>query len=320
MSDTTLISFVIPCYRSENTIERVINEIIETVGERQGFDYEIIAVNDCSPDEVYKVLINQAKNNFKIKVVNLVKNMGKHSAILAGYSFVNGKYVVNLDDDCQSPVCNLWMLLDPVMSDLCDVATAEYIKKMESAWKRFGSNVNLVVSEIMLDKPKGMHFEDLSVMKRFVADEILKYKNPYPFLEGLILRVTGRIISVPMEQRKRGDNNESGFTFWKSLSLFANGFTNFSVKPLRLATIIGTVFAFLGFAYGILVIVRRIVYPETPLGWSSIMAVLLFSCGMIMLMLGVIGEYVGRIFICINDAPQYVVRGTINIKESGTGE
>ncbi len=314
MSDTQLISFVIPCYRSEKTIEKVINEIIDTVNERPGFDYEIIAVNDCSPDGVYEVLIGLAEKNSRIKVVNLVKNMGKHSAVLAGYSFVKGDYVVNLDDDFQSPVCNLWRLLDPVIFDKCDVATAEYLRKKESVWKRFGSNVNLIVSEIMLDKPKGMRFENLSVMKRFVADEVLNYKNPYPFLEGLILRVTGRILSVPMEQRKRVDDNESGFTFWKSLSLFVNGFTNFSIKPLRVASIVGMLFAFLGFAYGVFVIIRRVVYPETPMGWSSIMAVLLFSCGIMMLMLGVIGEYVGRIFICINDAPQYVVRETINIK------
>lgn len=314
MDAKTLLSFVIPCYRSENTIKNVIEEIISTVGERADYDYEIIAVNDCSPDGVYGVLKELASTNKKIKVINLAKNMGKHSAVMAGYAFVNGDYVVNLDDDFQSPVNRLWDLLNPVEKDCCDVATAEYLRKKESAWKRLGSNINFWVSEIMLDKPKGLRFENFSVIKRFVMDEVLNYKNPYPFLEGLFLRVTKRIISVPMKQRDRADANETGFTFWKSVSLFANGFTNFSVKPLRFALILGTLFALLGFAYGIVIIVRKVIFPATPMGWSSIMAINLFSSGMIMLLLGVIGEYVGRIFICINDAPQFVVRETINVE------
>lgn len=313
MERVTLLSFVIPCYRSEKTIEKVADEIIATVSQRDGYEYEIIAVNDCSPDGVYDVLREMALHNGKIKVVNLARNMGKHSAVMAGYAYVNGDYIVNLDDDFQSPVNRLWDLLDPVESDACDVATARYARKKEVAWKRAGSNLNLFVSEIMLDKPKGLRFENMSVLKRFVVDEVVHYKNPYPFLEGLILRVTRRIVSVPVEQRDRADENATGFTFLKSLSLFVNGFTNFSVKPLRAALVIGLLFAVFGFICGIVVVARKLVYPETPAGWSSVMSVLLFSSGLVMLLLGIIGEYVGRIFICINDAPQYVVKDTVNI-------
>lgn len=311
--EKTLLSFVIPCYRSEKTIEKVINEIIDTVSKKPGYDYEIIAVNDFSPDNVYEVLKKEADRNNKIKVINLAKNMGKHSAVMAGYAYVNGDYIINLDDDYQCPVNQLWHLLNPVLLDQCDLAIAKYKIKKENIWKRFGSNVNLCVSEIMLDKPKGLRFENFNVAKRFVCDEVLKYKNPYPYLEGLFLRATERITVVPLEERERADCNATGFTFRKSVSLFANGFTNFSVKPLRLALITGILFAFMGFFYGIAVIVRKIIYPDMALGWSSTMAVLLFSSGMIMLLLGIIGEYVGRIFICINNAPQYVIKNTINI-------
>lgn len=315
MMDTkSLLSFVIPCYRSENTIKNVIDEIIDIVGQKDDYDYEIIAVNDCSPDGVYNVLKGLASSNKKIKVINLSRNMGKHSAVMAGYSVIRGDYVVNLDDDFQSPVNHMWDLIDSLTKDEYDVATAEYLRKKESAWKQLGSNLNLFVSQIMLDKPKGLRFENLSVMKRFVANEVIRYKNPYPFLEGLILRVTKRIISVPMEQRERGDENKTGFTFWKSLSLFLNGFTNFSVKPLRLALIVGVLFALIGFIYGVVIVARKMFYPLTPIGWSSIMAVMLFSSGMIMILLGMIGEYVGRIFICINNSPQYVIKETINIE------
>ena len=133
-----LLSFVIPCYRSEKTIQKVINEIIDTVSQRQEYDYEIIAVNDFSPDNVYEVLTDIARKNSKIKVINLARNMGKHSAILAGYGVVKGEYIINLDDDFQSPICELWRMLEPVENDECDVTTAEYKSKKESGWRKSG--------------------------------------------------------------------------------------------------------------------------------------------------------------------------------------
>lgn len=311
----TLISFVIPCYRSENTIEMVIDEIRNTVREREGYDYEIVAVNDCSPDHVYDVLAKLAKEDSKVKVINFAKNMGKHAAVIAGYSVVSGQYVVNLDDDYQSPVNELWKLMELVESDECDCATAEYFVKRESLVKRIGSNINLKMSEIMLEKPKGLRMENFSVIKAFVAKEIINYKNPYPYLEGLTFRVTNRIKSVKMEQRDRGDDNVSGFTLRKSISLILNGLTAFSVKPLRIASLCGVIFAGLGFGYGVYTIIRKLIHPEILLGYSSLLSVLLFSSGLIMVMLGLIGEYIGRIYICINDSPQYVIRNTINLEE-----
>lgn len=313
-----LLSFVIPCYRSEHTIEKVIKEIIDVVGQREGYDYEIIAVNDASPDRVYTILHRLASDNHKIKIINLAKNMGKHAAVLAGYSVVRGRFIVNLDDDHQCPVYELWKLADPVMHDECDIATAQYYSKKELLWKRMGSRVNMIVSEIMLKKPKGLRFENFSVIKRFVCDQAVLYKNPYPFLEGLFLQVTDRVMTVAMENRNRADDNTTGFTFWKSFSLFVNGMTSFSVKPLRMATMIGSLFSVGGFLYGSYIVIRRLIDSEVTVGYSSVMAVLLFSSGLIMLMLGLIGEYVGRIFICINNAPQYVIRNTVNIQDDGT--
>lgn len=317
----TLLSFVIPCYRSEKTIEKVINEIDEVMQGRDVFDYEIIAVNDCSPDKVYEVLQRLAAGDKRLKVINLARNMGKHSAVMAGYSFVNGDYIINLDDDFQTPVNELWSLMEPVLADECDIATAEYARKKEALWKRVGSDFNLWISSILLEKPRNLRFTNFSVIKRFVCDEVITYKNPYPFLEGLFLRITRRIAKVPMEERERTDGNKTGFTFAKSVSLFINGLTSFSIKPLRVAAMVGVMFSFAGFLYGTYIIIRKITYPDTPMGYSSIMAILLFSSGLIMLMLGMIGEYVGRIFISINNAPQYVVRSTINVEErKGKGE
>lgn len=308
---TTKLSFVIPCYGSEHTIEHVIDEIIEVVSQRSEYDYEIVCVNDASPDNVLAVLKRIAKNNSRVKVIDLAKNFGKHSAVMAAFSFVTGEYVINLDDDGQCPMDRLWDLIDPLVENKVDMTMAAYPKKKQSVFKNFGSHVNALMSTVLINKPKDLHFSNFGAKKRFIVDEILRYKNPFPYIEGLILRTTNNILPIPMEERERyaGKGN---FTFLKSLSLWVNGFTAFSVKPLRMATFIGLMCSILGFIAGVFVIIRKLLNPQVAMGYSSTMALLLFIGGMLMLMLGMIGEYIGRIYISINNSPQYVIRNTIN--------
>ncbi len=310
-----LLSFVIPCYRSEETIEKVCAEIAETMALRPEYDYEIIAVNDCSPDGVLAVLRRMAENDSRIKVVDLAKNFGKHSAMMAGFRYVRGEYIVNLDDDCQCPVNELWKLINAITGEDYDCATADYPRKKEAAWKLLGSRINTRMVNWLIEPPKGIVVENLFVIKRYVCDEILRYPNPYPYVSGLLMQATHRIKMIPMEERERGDGKPTGFTFKKSLSLFSNSLTAFSVKPLRIAAIVGVAFALLGFLYGLFIIIRKLVHPEIMMGYSSTMAVQLFSSGIIMLILGMIGEYIGRIYISLNRSPQYVIRETINMDE-----
>lgn len=309
-----LLSFIIPCYRSEHTIEKVLEEIIQTVSQRPDYDYEIICVNDASPDNVLQVLKDAASKNYKIKIVDLAKNKGKHAAILAGHALASGELIVDLDDDCQSPVYELWRLIAPIENDECDVVTANYYKKKESFIKRIGSKVNMLMTSIMLDKPRGMVLDNFSVMKRFVSDEMLKYKNPYPYFEGLVFAVTKRVNVIMMEQRERGDSQGTGYTLKKSISLWMNGLTAFSVKPLRLASVAGFCFALIGFCAIIYIILGRLVFHTIyVLGYASLMAIMLFSSGLMMLMLGMLGEYIGRIYISLNALPQYTIKATTNI-------
>ena len=313
MAEKTLISFVIPCYRSELTIENVYEEILSVIAKREKYDYEIVAVNDHSPDGVFQVLKKLSSRDEKFRVIDLTKNFGKHCALMAGMSNVKGDLVVILDDDYQCPVNELWKMVDSVVEEGYDCATAQYETKKESAWKRLGAAVNAKTIKWLLDPPDGIEIENYAVFRRYICDEIVKYPNPYPYIGGLIMRSTHNIKMIPMKERARGDERTTGFTFMKSLSLFANGLTAFSVKPLRFASIIGFVFAAIGFIYGIVIIIKRILDPLVPLGYSSIMAVQLFTTGVIMLLLGVIGEYLGRIYISLNRSPQFVIREKINM-------
>lgn len=309
----SLISFVIPCYRSEKTIKKVTDEIINTMNTNSEYDYEIILVNDNSPDGVLKVLKELAAENKKIKVVDFMQNFGKDAAVLAGLSVARGQIAVTMDDDFQCPAKEVFNLIAPVESGEYDVSAAKYEVKMESLFKRFCSEVYRLCAQSMLGQPKDIRIDNFIALSEKVYREMLCYKNPYPFLDGLIMRVTKRIALVDMKERKRGDDNSTGFTFAKSMKMFMDGLTAFSIKPLRFASIIGFATAIIGFVFLIITVIHYFT-SEVAVGFSSLMSVLLFVGGMLMMMIGMMGEYIGRIYICINQSPQYVIRETINIE------
>ena len=307
------ISFVIPCYGSENTIEAVIDEIRVIISKRREFDYEIMAVNDCSPDNVFGKLKTLARNDLKVKVINLAKNMNRPGAVMAGLNNVSGDYVVIIDDDGQCPMDKFWELFKPI-EEGHDVSIAKYPKRKQSLFKNFGTFVNKKMTEFILKRPKDMEFTNFMLMKSYIVKEIIKYDNPYPYYTGLILRTTSDIVNVEMEQRERfaGD---STFTFFKMLGMWINGLTAFSIKPLRISSLIGSLCAVAGFIFGIITIIRKIVSTNISVGWSSTISIMLFIGGLIMLMLGMIGEYLGRIYISLNKSPQYVIKEKINFDE-----
>ena len=314
MEEIKKLSFIIPCYGSEKTVGIVIKEIDEVVNKNDKYDYEIVAVNDHSPDNVWNVLKEIAEKNSKVKLINLAKNMNRPGALMAGMSKVTGDYIILMDDDGQCPMENLWDLIKPLEAGH-DVSIAKYPTYKQSKFKSFGTIVNRIMTEIIMEKPKDLSFTNFSAMKRYIVEEIIKYKNPYPYMTGLLLRTTSDIVNVEMEERERITGN-TNFTFKKMLNLWINGFTAFSIKPLRISTVIGVITAAIGFIYGLYIIIHKLfVHSAVLQGYSSMMAVLLFIGGIIMMMLGMIGEYIGRIYISINNSPQYVIKETVNMNK-----
>lgn len=305
----TSVSFVIPCYRSEQTITGVVDEITQTMGQLPGYTFEIILVNDCSPDDTFQIIRQLCGQYDNLIGINLARNFGQHSAIMAGLHYATGDICVFLDDDGQTPANEVDKLLDAIAAG-ADVAMASYDHKMHSHFRNWGSKVNECMMHIMLRKPRELFVSSYFAVKRFVADSMLQYSNSYPYLPGLLLRATKNIVNVPVHHRER-EVGTSGYTLKKLLGLWFNGFTAFSVVPLRAATAVGVASAFVGFIYGIYTIIRKLVDPNILLGFSSIMAAILFIGGMLMIMLGLVGEYIGRIYISLNNSPQYVVREAI---------
>ena len=307
-----LVSFVIPCYRSAQTIEKVVEEITLSMGALPQYEYEIILVNDCSPDNTFDVIRAIAKKDSHVLGISLSRNFGQHAALMAGFSRVNGEVIVCLDDDGQTPADEVGKLLAEIEKGT-DVVYARYEHKKHSIFRNFGSKVNDLMTRFMLGKPKELYISSYFAARRFVIEEVKRYENAYPYVIGLVLRSTKSITNVTVTHRER-EIGSSGYTFSKLLSLWINGFTSFSVKPLRIATFFGGVCAFLGFAYGVYTVIKKFINPAVPLGFSSMMSALMFIGGLILLMLGMIGEYIGRIYVCMNNSPQFVVKEVVKSK------
>lgn len=303
-----LVSFVIPCYRSEATLPGVVKEIRETMEKLDDYAYEVVLVNDCSPDNTFECIRKLCQENDNITGIDLAKNFGQHSALMAGFHSIKGDIIVCLDDDGQTPASEVDKLLLGI-EEGADVVYAKYNHKHHSGFRNWGSRVNELMTRVMLGKPKHLYLSSYFASRRFVVDEMIRYEYAYPYVIGLVLRTTKNIINVEVEHRDR-QAGTSGYTLGKLLNLWFNGFTAFSVKPLRIATVSGAVCAFIGFLYGIYTIIKKIFInpPGLVTGFSALMSVLVFMGGMLMLMMGLVGEYMGRMYISMNNSPQFVIR------------
>lgn len=307
------ISFVIPCYYSEKTVGDVIKRIVKTVSNNGQYDYEIICVNDGSKDGTYAVLRQLSKDNCKIRVIDLSRNFGQHAALMAAFNFVTGDFVVCLDDDGQNLPEEMFAIIDK-LEEGYDLVSAKYEKEPNrSLIRRLGSQISFAMSHYLINVPKDIELNSYYGMKRFVVDEIIKYKNAYPFVHGLAVRVTRNIANVPMRHDERAAG-VSNYSFKNLLKLWLNGFTAFSEKPLRLAAVTGVLCALTGFIAAMVIIIQRLTGHIQSMGYASMMAALLLFSGIIMMFLGLLGEYVGRMYICMNNAPQYAIRETQNIE------
>ena len=300
------LSFVIPCYRSERTLPAVVAELKSTMALRPELDYEIILTEDGSPDGVWQVIRSMAEADPRIRAIRFTRNFGQHAALMAGLSAVSGDAAFLLDDDGQAPVDELFKLVDELDKGY-DVVYGVYPEIRQNAFRRFGTRANKLMAESLLDWPKDVQSTSFFICRRLIVDEILRYDKPYPYLEGLIIRATSNIGHELVHQRVRAEGR-SGYTLGKLIKLWLNGFTAFSVKPLRAASFCGVTFAAIGFIWTLVIVIIRLTTTDVPDGWTTIVAVLLMIGGLLMLMLGLIGEYIGRIYICMNNSPQYVVR------------
>lgn len=312
-----LLSFVIPCYRSAKTLPYVVETIETIVKEKEGYEAEIILVNDCSPDNTFEVIQELADKYDNIVGVDIAKNRGQQCAMLAGFNHASGDLIIGSDDDGQTPVETAFKLIDKLYEGNYDVVCAKYVDRgKRSLFRRFGTFIDHQTVKIFLEKPDHFNTNVYFVARRFVIDEIKKYDNPYPYWPGLLIRTTHNVGNVETEQRDRMAG-QSGYNFRKLLNLWITGLTTFSIKPLRFAMIMGMLLAVIGFVIIVILVIQKLV-SDVYTGWTSLIATNILIGGLIMMMLGIIGEYIGRIYLCLNKEPQYVVRQVIRSGDKKT--
>ena len=314
-----LLSFVIPCYRSAKTIGAVVKELTDTVAARADeYDHEIILVNDGSPDNVAQVIRELCIEYPSIVFVDLSRNFGQHSALMAGFNHVSGDIVVCLDDDGQTPADECFKLIDKVAEGY-DLVFAVYPERKQNWFRNLGSRFNTFCNHFFYNQPKDLTANSYYACQRFVVDTALQYPNPFPYVTGLLFQSVSRYCNVPINHRARMEG-ESGYNLKKLISLWVNGVTAFSIKPLRFASYVGWMTAAAGFVFAMITIFRKLFNPALQAGWASTISIMLLLGGVIITLMGIIGEYIGRIYLSINRYPQFVVRSVTKADSKKEGE
>ncbi|WP_296690679.1 glycosyltransferase family 2 protein [Treponema sp. UBA6852] len=305
------ISVVVPVYKSEKCIPELTKQISDAL---KDFNWELILVNDCSPDNSWAEIKKVAAENNNIAGINLRKNGGQDLAILAGLNHAKGKWIVIMDDDLQHSPYDIPKLYAQAQKGF-DVVYADFKQKKQKLWKNLGSWLNGKVSEITLGKPKGIYLSPFKIISGAVVKEMCKLNNLFPYIDGLIFQVTKDITQINIEHHKR-EYGKSNFTLVKSMQVFFRMMFGFSTFPLNFATYIGFFSSTMGFALAIYFLVKFLLGLEPLTGWTSLIMVILILGGLILLALGIIGKYVGQMYLTINNSPKYIVKETVGYEES----
>lgn len=303
------VSIVIPVYRSESILPKLVAKVAEVMNalELTG-RFELVLVNDCSPDNSWKVINEQASLYPFIKGISLRKNFGQHNAVMAGLHHATGRYVILMDDDLQHPPSSIGKLLDALRGGF-DVCYTNYVGRQHALWKKVGSKFNDLVATYALRKPKGLYLSSFKALRQEVVQEVIRYDGPYAYVDGLILDVTNSITSVDIEHQARLEG-EGNYNLRRSLSLWLKMLTSFSVLPLRFATLAGFCLSAFSMIMILVITVQKFLHPDYPRGWTSLIATILLVGGIQTLCLGMIGEYLGRTYLKVNRKPQFVVAKT----------
>lgn len=280
---------------------------MEEFDKLDGYECEMILVNDFSRDHTYEAICRATKKYPSVHGINLGKNCGQHAAIIAGMQYVNGEYVIGMDDDLQTHPSQIPEFIQKAEEGY-DVVFGDPPKKKFGFWKNFVSSVSTFFLNLLVELPKDIRMNNYWLARRYVVDEVKKYQGCDPFIQLLFFRTTDNMANVPIEHFAR-EVGTSNYTFRKGLRHFLT-FIDYSIIPLRIASLLGTLSSLTGCISGVIVIFHKLLRPGVAVGWSSLMCVILILFGIVFFILGIIGEYVGKTIMTVNQTPLYIVRET----------
>ena len=306
------LSFIIPIYSSEGSISYLLKRLEKLEIEDA---WEVVFVEDGSNDRSFETLFKLLKkSSLNAKLIRHNRNYGEHHAVLTGYRYSSGNYVVNLDDDLQNPPEEALKLFYWAEQNNLDVVYGEYEKDKHSEWRNFGSKFAHLTAHLFLDLPSKCRLSSFRCLKGPIAKEVAKYNGPYPYIDGLIAQISQSIESIKVRHDKRY-LGRSGYTLRRLIKLWINILTSFSLMPLRLSSLIGTLFAFSGMIGIIIIFLETLVKGVTVSGWASVLSSILLFGGIQCLLLGLVGEYIGRIYLTVSGKPQSTIRSFNSFKK-----
>ncbi len=306
------VSIVIPAYRSGIILPELMTQIDRALSEK-ALSYEVVIVCDSSPDDTWASIKSLARENRHLKGILLRVNAGQHNAIMAGLAHANGDVVITMDDDLQHSPFDIPKMVEKVREGY-DVVYARFTSRKHALWKQYGSRLNDVVASYLIRKPRDLYLSPFRAISRTLVPDLLRYRGPYVYLDGLILSVTQNIASVEVDHHSRpiGDGN---YGLRKSVSLWLKMATSFSIMPLRVTSVLGLTMSVFGFVFAFLLIIQKFTLDLMPIGWSSLIVTVLIIGGVQLLALGIIGEYLGRVLLTLNARPQFVIAESVGLEE-----
>ncbi len=309
-----LISFVIPCYYSEDTIGKEVLAVMDQFRQREGYECEFVLVNDGSTDGTFDVIRSLCDKYPNVKGINLMRGFGQHNAQMAGLNYATGEYIMGMDDDMQTHPSQVFKLIETIEQGGYDVVYGTYPHSKNSFFKTLSSRFNRFTSKILLDMPKEIVATNFWIITRAVRDQVVKYSSFNPVLDAIFYQVTHNFGSVEVEHHKR-ESGKSGYTFRKLVRLWLS-YWNYSVVPLRISFLIGAASATFGILVTFWLIYKKVTDPEIPMGWASTLCLMTLLFGAVLMVLGVVGEYLGKAILILNKTPQFIIRESLNLDKT----
>lgn len=298
------LSVVIPVYNSAHTLTALVDRLQACL---RGIPFELVLINDGSRDRSEAVGNELADTYANVQFISLRRNFGEFNAVLCGLNFARGEFVVLIDDDFQNPPESILTLLETAESGGHDVVYSRYAQKQHSFFRNAGSGLLNGLATHLIGKPSSLYLSSFKLIRREVVDEIIRYKGPYPYIDGLIFRVTRYVTSVEVPHHPR-QTGESNYTLRKLISLFITVVTGYSIWPLRVFTVVGLGLFSLSLLVGVGLLAASLTGASTASGWQVVLWTVLLLGGLQLLFLGVVGEYIGKLFMTQSGLPPYVVK------------
>ena len=306
------ISVIVPCYNEEESLPILYDEICKVSEKLDAYRFEIILINDGSSDRTIEIMRKLAKEDERIHYISFSRNFGKESAMLAGLRESKGDYVAILDADMQDPPGILPQMLEILENEECQydvVATRRVDRKGEPLIRSFFARCFYKLMNRMSETEIVDGARDFRLMRRKVVDAILSVGEYNRFSKGIFSWVGFPTKWLEYENKERVAG-ETKWSFWKLFLYSISGIIDFSTKPLAMASLTGTFFCVLAFVMMIFVIIRTVIWGDPVAGWPSLVCIILFTSGIQLFSIGILGQYLSRTYMEAKHRPSYLIRET----------